>query len=149
LFRVFALHVLGVGLCLAAFDTAGLSAQTAASDPSPSATTPAPPTSTAPEIDPSKLGVSLDRVRGALAQPPPSKTSGLRIQETIEVVGKAPKPLFWNPETAKLAHGPVPFGAPTQKDILNLITPQDFKTYPIDINALAQWLLAHLGQKPE
>jgi hypothetical protein len=148
-FRVLSLHVLGVGLCLAAFDTAGLSAQTAAADPSPSATTPAPTTSPAPEIDPSKLGVSLDRVRGALAQPPPSKTAGLRIQETIEVVGKAPKPLFWNPETAKLAHGPVPFGAPTQKDILNLITPQDFKTYPMDLNALMQWLMEHLNKKAE
>ncbi len=71
----------------------------------------------------------------------------MRIHETVQVVGVAPKIELWNPETAKLATGPVPYGAPTHKEFIDLVTPQEFKTYPADINALIQWLLAHLAEK--
>ena len=50
-------------------------------------------------------------------------------------------------ETAKLATGPVPWGAPTHKDFIDLVTPQEFKNYPIDINSLMQWLMQHLAEK--
>src|SRR3954464_15336112 len=55
-----------------------------------------------PPIDASKLGVSFDRIRLQLAEPPPEKGHGLKIQETIQVVGKAPAVLFWDPKTANL-----------------------------------------------
>lgn len=99
------------------------------------------------QIDPEKLPVSIGRIRLQLKIAPPSKSSGLRIQETIEVVGVAPKLELWSPETAKLATGPVPYGAPTHKEFMDLVTPQDFKTYPFDMNALIQWLLEHVGEK--
>lgn len=119
------------------------SAEPAATTAPPAASAAAP----APPIDPEKLPVSIDRIRQQLLTAPATKTSGLRIQETIEVVGVAPKIEFWNPETAKLATGPVPYGAPTHKEFIDLVTPQEFKTYPADINALIQWLLAHLAEK--
>lgn len=110
-----------------------------------------PPADPKPEtaIDPAKLPVSLDRIRLELADKPATKTSGLKIQETIEVVAPAPKAeqFLWDPETAKLATGPVPYGAPTHKDFINLVTPQEFKNYPMDLNALIQWLLQHLAEK--
>src|SRR5438128_1474120 len=84
-------------------------------------------------IDPSKLGISFDRVRIELTHPAPAKNEGLRIQETIEVVGKAPKPFLWNPETVNLTSQAVPFGGPTQKDIQKLIVPKEFQTYPFDL----------------
>jgi len=98
-------------------------------------------------VDPTKLGVSLDRIRIQLAMKPATKASGLKIQETIEVVGVAPKIQLWNPETAKLATGPVPWGAPTHRDFIDLVTPKEFKNYPMDMNALVQWLMEHLGDK--
>jgi len=98
-------------------------------------------------VDPTKLGVSLERIRNQLAVKPATKTSGLKIQETIEVVGVAPKIQLWNPETAKLATGPVPWGAPTHRDFIDLVTPKEFKNYPMDLNALMQWLMQHLGDK--
>ncbi len=118
-------------------------------------TSPDPPASTKSEtpveqapIDGAKLPVSLERIRLELADKPATKTSGLKIQETIEVVGVAPKTMeLWNPETAKLATGPVPWGAPTHKDFIDLVTPQEFKNYPMDLNALIQWLLQHLADK--
>ena len=94
-------------------------------------------------VDPAKLGVSLERIRIQLAAKPATKSSGLKIQETIEVVGVAPKIELWNPDTAKLATGPVPWGAPTHRDFIDLVTPKEFKTYPMDMNALLQWLMQH------
>lgn len=150
LFRVRSLHVPVVGLCVIALGSAGLQAQAASQDPAPVAATPATAESTPPaEIDATKLGVSFDRVRMELSHSPPSRTTGLRIEETIEVVGKAPKPFLWNPETVKLTSNAVPFGAPTQKDIMKLIVPKEFQSYPLDLNALMQWLMEHLNKKAE
>jgi hypothetical protein len=132
--------------CLLILSASGTSAQTPAADP---ATEPKQETAAAPAVDPAKLPVSLDRIRLELADKPATKTSGLKIQETIEVVAPAPKAeqFLWDPETAKLATGPVPYGAPTHKDFINLVTPQEFKNYPMDLNALVQWLLQHLAEK--
>jgi hypothetical protein len=105
--------------------------------------------STPPQIDPTKLGISFDRVRMQLSHPDPNKSNGLKIQETIEVVGKAPMPLLWNPNTVNLKSAAVPFGAPTQKDIMKLITPKEFQNYPFDLNALTQWLMEHMNKKTE
>lgn len=140
---------LAVALCVLGLHASSVSAQTAATAPSTD-TTPAPPapaTSVAVEIDPAKLPVSLKHIRLQLAVKPETKTSGLKIVETIEVVGIAPKIEFWDPETAKLATGPVPWGAPTHRDFIDLVTPQEFKNYPIDINALMQWLMQKLAEK--
>jgi hypothetical protein len=130
-------------LCIVVAPTASAYEQAPAPDP-PSAEVTQEPT---PAVDPTKLGVSLDRIRIQLAAKPAAKTSGLKIQETIEVVGVAPKIELWNPETAKLATGPVPWGAPTHRDFIDLVTPKEFKNYPMDMNALVQWLLQHLGDK--
>jgi hypothetical protein len=117
--------------------------------PPQSTATPASSGGAAPSIDPTKLGISFDRVRMQLTQPAPSKTKGLKIQETIEVVGKAPTPLLWDPKTAKLTSNAVPYGAPTQKDIMKLIVPKEFQTPPMDLNALMQWLMEHLNKRAE
>src|SRR5215212_4109844 len=139
---------LGAMLCVLAIHTASVTAQTSGGD-STAGVPPAAADSTGSPIDPAKLPVSLSRIRLELAMKPESKTSGLKIHETIEVVGVAPKVQLWNPEKAKLATGPVPWGAPTHQDFIDLVTPQEFKNYPIDINSLVHWLLQHLGDKRE
>ena len=119
------------------------SAEPAAVPATPAASAPA----AGPQVDPEKLPVSIDRIRQQLLTAPATRDWGVRIHETVQVVGVAPKIELWNPETAKLATGPVPYGAPTHKEFIDLVTPQEFKTYPADINALIQWLLAHLAEK--
>ena len=138
-------RVIRLLLCVAVLHAADVCAQTSAQAPPSNA----PPASDPPAIDPTKLGVSFERVRIQLAQPAHSKTSGLKIQETIEVVGKAPKQFLWDPKTVNLTSQAVPFGAPTQKDIMKLIVPKEFQTYPFDLNALMQWLMEHLNKKSE
>ena len=137
-------RILRILVCAAAFGSVGLRAQ--ATD----GTQTAPP-APAPAIDPTKLGVSFERVRLELTHPVPPKDKRLKIQETIEVVGKAPPILLWDPKTVKatLTSAAVPYGAPTQKDIMKLIVPKEFQNYPFDMNALMQWLMQHLNKKSE
>ena len=149
-------RVLGVLPCVLLLNAGNLCAQTGASAPASASTVAAGSSSAADPsagdptpIDPTKLGISFDRVRIKLAEPAPSKTKGLKIQETIEVVGVAPKLQIWDPKTVNLTSQAVPFGAPTQKDIMKLIVPKEFQTYPFDLNALMQWLMEHLNKKAE
>ena len=93
-----------------------------------------------PQVDAAKLPVSLGRIRMQLSAPDTTR-SVLRLQRTIEVVGVAPPIELWNPaEKEKMTLGPVPFAPPTQKEIHDVITPQEFRRYPIDLNALLEWL---------
>jgi hypothetical protein len=140
------LHILNCFVCAAALSTA-LQAQSQSQVQAPTETAAQTPPST--PIDASKLGISFDRVRMQLTQTSSSTSKGLKIQETIEVVGKAPTPLFWNPKTVNLTSAAVPFGGPTQKDIMKLIVPKEFQNYPFDLNALMQWLAEHLNKKSE
>jgi hypothetical protein len=134
-------RILRIMVCVAALSGGVLHAQ--APDGSQ-----APP---AAEIDPTKLGISFDRVRIELSHPAPPKNGGLKIQETIQVVGTAPPILLWDPKTIKanLTSAAVPYGAPTQRDIMKLIVPKEFQNYPMDLNALMQWLMEHLNKKSE
>jgi hypothetical protein len=136
-------RVLRIVVCIAALNCVALHAQ-AQTQTEPKTQTPTPP-----PIDPTKLGVSFDRVRMQLTQEAPSQSNGLKIQESIEVVAKAPPQLLWDPKTVNLTSSAVPFGAPTQKDIMKLIVPKEFQTYPFDLNALMQWLMEHLNKKTE
>jgi hypothetical protein len=115
----------------------------------PAPSSPTTDSSSSPAIDPSKLGISFDRVRMQLTeQSSITKTGALKIRETVEVVGKAPPLQLWNPRTVRseLTSEAVPFGAPTQKDIMKLIVPKEFQNYPFDLNALMQWLMEHLNK---
>jgi hypothetical protein len=99
---------------------------------------PAPQNST--PVDPEKLPVSLGRIRLKLSAADDRKP-GLKIERMIEVVGVAPPIELWTPaESASMISGPSPFGPPTQKEILDITTPQEFKSQPIDLTALLQWL---------
>jgi hypothetical protein len=131
------MYALAIALCVLAFTGSNAFAQ------SPPAT-PAPVDPVA--IDPEKLPGSVGRIRLKLSRPAEKKTS-LKIQEMIEVSAVAPPIVLWTEEEkASLVHGPAPFGPPTQKDILDLTTPQEFKRYPMDLNALMQWLAEKLGE---
>ena len=134
-------------VCVAALNGIALHAQAQSQTPTQPQTQAESPTPT--PIDPTKLGVSFDRVRMQLTQEAPSQSNGLKIHETIEVVAKAPQQLLWDPKTVNLTSAAVPFGAPTQKDIMKLIVPKEFQNYPFDLNALMQWLMEHLNKKTE
>ena len=92
--------------------------------------------------DPNKLPISVARIRTKLRQAPPSNTPGLRLQYYIEVYGKV-NPLDLVGEF-DLQTGPVPYGAPTHTELIQFVTPQEFRAPAADLigptRALLEWL---------
>lgn len=111
-------------------------------------TQPAPQESrSARSIDATKLGVSLDRIRRELRQADAAENTGdspLKLAFTVEVYGTAPKIdlLRGFPLT-----GPVPYGAPTHREVLEFLTPQEFRSPVIPFSAIAYWAAQQLWNK--
>ena len=100
-------------------------------------------------VDPAKLGVSLDRIRRELSEAEVREHSGerpLRLEFTVKVFGFAPKiDLLENyPLT-----GPAPYGAPTHREVLDVLTPQEFRSPPIPLSAIASWAAQQLWNRSE
>jgi hypothetical protein len=96
---------------------------------------PAAPSPAAPPGDP----ISLDRVRKKLAELPPSaEQDRLKLEYYIEVYGRAPHiDLFQNFDVTA---GPVPRSPPTHQDILDVVTPEGFRTPAPNLSAFIEWL---------
>ena len=100
-------------------------------------------------VDPAKLGVSLDRIRRELSEAEAREQSGerpLRLEFTVKVFGFAPKiDLLENyPLT-----GPAPYGAPTHREVLDVLTPQEFRSPTIPLSAIASWAAQQLWNRSE
>jgi hypothetical protein len=91
------------------------------------------------------LGVSFERIkRGLRLTPASTAKTPLRLEFYVEVQGTAPSILLFQP--GELATGPVPYGAPTHSDILDLFTPIEFKSPTVPISSIAIMGLAKLIQ---
>jgi hypothetical protein len=95
-----------------------------------------PPASEQSSVDASKLGVDLARIKRELAQAEESEESDspLRLRFTVQVLGVAPKIDLL--EGFKLS-GPIPYGAPTHQEFLDVVTPQAYKAPVVPIFGLA------------
>ena len=127
----------------------GMASVGGAQQPPPSESQLTPPPSTE-VVDPAKLGIDLKKVQKALNQEVTkehSEVHGLRINLHIEVFGTAPSlNLFENFDPVA---GPVPFGAPTHKDFLDMVTPQEFRAPVANFSALAFWAIRKLQDRNE
>jgi len=134
--------------CLVAFQPAAVWARQGAppaasaiqSQPSSSQATPA---QTAPIIE--VRGVSFERIKRELRILPPSTAkTPLKLEYYVEVQGLLPPiPIF---KPGELTTGPVPYGAPTHADILDLFTPVAFKSPAVPVSTLAIMGFAKLVQ---
>src|SRR5687768_7085710 len=113
----------------------GLMAQAA---PAPAQT---PAATTEPQVDVNRLPVDLWRIGRQLQQANREKEErdGLNLRYQIEVFGRAPEIRLFTAQD-NLRYGPVPYGAPTHSEILNHITPQEFRSPVMDFSALMRWL---------
>ena len=91
-------------------------------------------------VDVSKLPVDLQRIQRQLRQTTVrEERDGLNLRYVVEVFGQAPRiDLF--PERQTLLTGPVPYGAPTHQQMIEMITPQEFRSPAADFGALFRWL---------
>jgi hypothetical protein len=100
-------------------------AQSAVSVPASSDAGRSPAATSAPApIDVSRLPIDLRRIQREFREASVrSEQDGLNLRYFVEVYGQSPPLVFFTKED-NLTHGPVPYGAPTHRDILWMVTPQ-------------------------
>ncbi|HEY5617455.1 MAG TPA: hypothetical protein VIK60_05885 [Vicinamibacterales bacterium] len=98
-------------------------------------------------VDVSRLPVDVNRIHRELRQyASREEREGLRLRYFVGVYGQAPPLVIFGPED-NLSNGPVPYGAPTHKDMLYQMTPQEFRSPPADLGALVRWLMERANKK--
>jgi hypothetical protein len=99
-------------------------------------------------IDATKLGVDLNRIRSGLEKSETEErwsAERLRLDTRIQVFGHAPLPDFF--EDFDPVAGPVPYGAPTHGQMLDVMTPMEFKAPAANFAALAFWAIQKIGER--
>ena len=96
----------------------------AQSAPSSSAT----PVATTGTIDVSRLPIDMRRIEREFRQTQiREERAGLNLRYFVEVYGQAPPLRFLDKERDNLQYGPTPHGAPTHRDILWMLTPEEHR----------------------
>jgi hypothetical protein len=124
--------------CLVGLQPAIVSAQQGAAASAPGSQTQPPPSPSKQDQPPpfDALGVSFDRIKRELRLKPASTAkSPLKLEFYVEVQGTAPPILLFQP--GELATGPVPYGAPTHSDVLELFTPIEFRSPSMPLSTIA------------
>lgn len=100
-----------------------------------------PPESDAPRVDVTRLPINLNRINRGLQQTSErAERDGLRIRYSIDVYGTAPRIQVVDPTRDNLLTGPVPYGAPTHREMLQIMTPQEYRAPVADFSALMRWI---------
>ncbi len=108
------------------------------------------PTPADSQIDATKLGVSLERIRRGLRvtesrEKQQQAGAVLRLEFQVQVYGMAPKIEVL--KGVDLFNGPVPGSAPTHRQFIEFVTPQIYRTPAMPLSALAGWAAVQLFQK--
>jgi hypothetical protein len=116
--------LLGAAL-LAPVSAVAQQAQSAGQEPSATTT-----------VDAAKLGVDLSRIRRELveSQAESESDSPLRLRYTVQVMGTAPKIDLLQGYSLQ---GAIPYGAPTHNEILEMLTPREYRSPVVPIYSLA------------
>ena len=95
----------------------------------------------APSVNVERLPVNVARIQRGLRQSAERQEgNGLNLRYIIEVYGTAPRFDFFDPKTDNLRNGPVPYGAPTHRQMLEIMTPQEFRAPVMDFGGVMRWL---------
>jgi hypothetical protein len=100
-------------------------------------------------VDVTKLGVSIDRIRGELKKIESRETitsENGRLNVRVDVFGLAPG-LDFIPDDFSLTYGPVPNSAPTHRQHIEHVTPQAFRGQTVPIFGLAVWAVQKLAER--
>ena len=98
------------------------------------------PASAEEHVNVDRLPLDLQRLERQLRQPVERENwDNFRLRYTVEVFGKAPRIQFFDPKEV-LPGGPIPYGAPTHKEMIEMATPKEFRSPPMDFSSLMRWL---------
>jgi len=94
-----------------------------------------------PTIDVTRLGLDLARINRQLRQSAAREEhDGLNLRYIIDVYAPAPRIDVLDPKRDNLFYGPVPYGAPTHQQMLEIMTPQEFRAPVADFSSIMRWL---------
>ena len=97
-------------------------------------------------VDVSRLPLDLHRIQQRLQQDRArDESEGLNLRFTIDVYAKAPPLVIFGPGD-DLTNGPVPESAPTHRDMIDQVTPKEYRPPVADFGALARWLAKRSGK---
>jgi hypothetical protein len=101
----------------------------------------APPSAAAPAVDVSRLPIDLQRIQRSLEQSSRvrEERDGLNLRYFVDVFAEGPQIELFT-EQDNLRTGPVPFGAPTHREMLYMMTPPEFRSPVMDFSGLIRWL---------
>lgn len=105
------------------------------------------PPSPQPTVNVNRLGIDVNRIHRQLQQDAErGPHEGLRLKYFIDVYASSPRlQLFANRQEATT--GPVPFGAPTHREMLDVTTPQEYRAPVMDFGALMRWFSDRASSK--
>jgi hypothetical protein len=91
------------------------------------------------KVDVTKLPVNLARIQRQLQQTSGSEQrDGLNLRYVVDVYGQAPRIELFAP-APNLMTGPTPYGAPTHRQMIEAVTPQEYRAPAADFGALFRW----------
>ena len=91
-------------------------------------------------LDVAKLPLDLERIHKVLQQSTVrEERDGLNLRYTVEVFGQAPPLELFTPGES-LTTGPVPDSAPTHREMIEHVTPREYRAPAADFSALFRWL---------
>jgi hypothetical protein len=91
-------------------------------------------------VDVDQLPIDITKIEKELQrQAVVEERDGLNLRYSLRVYGVAPRVKLFA-EDENLTTGPVPWGAPTHQEIINHITPQEYRAPFADFSALFRWL---------
>ena len=98
-------------------------------------------------VDVKRLPLDLTKVTRQLRQTAGTEShNGLHIRYSVDVYGQAPRIEFFTKQD-NLATGPVPYGAPTHRDMINQVTPIEYRAPITDFSSLVRWLTDRANKK--
>jgi hypothetical protein len=101
------------------------------------------------KIDVSRLPINLARIQRQLRQSTVREDhNGLNLRYIIDVYGQAP-PLQLLTKEDNLVDGPVPYGGPNHREVLQMITPQEHRAPAADFGNLFRWLSGKAKDKSD
>ena len=119
----------------------GLVAGAAAQSPAPAETQPqAPASAHAPApVNADQLGLNLSRIQRELRRSAERQEyDGLNLRYYVNVYAPAPPIRLFTP-LDNLLYGPAPYGGPTHRETMNMITPQEFRAPAADLTGIGRW----------
>ena len=93
-------------------------------------------------VDVSRLPIDLRRIEREFRQTTIREErdgTGLNLRYFVDVYAKAPDIVLFTPED-NLYYGPVPYGAPTHREMVDMMTPQEHRAPAAEFGNLFRWL---------